>query len=1085
MNKLQFRRVIWLISLCGAGLVSAAEVIRFGGERAGVSAQLVDHGDYYIHPNGKKIKFHRKKDVYALEALKRSAVSTRRVGTMEGFKARFGGQVEELRNHTLGDTTIVRLNNNLRLRAKSETLELEIIPSMLQSLDPSISSIQSVLASDQGRGDILVTSKLLLKLRDPDDIELNIEVLSKRFNLSMNRRLNVSGAVFHFDSLTSVGASTGQRFEFVRQVMNDPLVEWAQPIFKSQTTKASFEPTDPLFQRQWHLRNIGEGGSRCDTDCDADRAWNIKGVEDIGAASGEGMVIAIIDDGVDLSHVDLEIWSNPGEMGPDGLGGLREKNGIDDDGNGCIDDVHGCDFVDDSQPNSSLLDADGNSACLDNDGTDIVRNNSNVLFDGDPSPQAMSSCIFAASGAPVQQDNHGTAVAGIAAAKSSASNDGGTGVVGAAFSAQVLPIRLISAFDGDPEDDFCARAAEAMAYAGRYADVINGSWSMEEGTCALLDEVISDVVGGSLLDGEGVISHRPSLGSPVVFASGNNASGWVKVTTTVSAGEHAYEWRFRRTDITGLDDPNDFNIHDEVRIDNIAWSDGSIQGFENFSDDIAEFTNACGINECDEFCSSVTPTCALWKENTTPEFVFAGNSSLSVNILNADCSYTYLHTIKNGPAGDVSFWVWVSTVTDLDKFEFLVDGVEVVSFGDIAEFGFVDNDVAYPASLPETIAVGASTSGDLSGITTPDQAVEQRAPYSQHGSNLNIVAPSSDQHLAITTTDRSGAAGFSTNDVTTNFEGTSAAAALVSGIAAAVIAIQNAGNLSANDIKEILEGTADEIGSLDYDGGRNNFFGHGRVNMFRALNQANGGSVAAKASFIEDLSAADGCVDPADLFTYMPPTNDLLLPRYLPSALNIDSCPVVGPLPVDTDADTVNDSIDNCPFVSNLNQTDLNGDGEGDACDIDGDGDTVNDSIDNCPIDVNTDQADLDKDGEGDVCDEDVDGDGVINNFDANSQNALTCSDNDLDNCDDCSQGRFSLSNDGLDTDSDGVCNIGDDDDDGDSINDNVDNCPIDSNPNQADENNNGIGDACDSEEEAQLCVPIRASNNNLAVVCL
>ena len=51
----------------------------------------------------------------------------------------------------------------------------------------------------------------------------------------------------------------------------------------------------------------------------------------------------MIDTGVDYTHPDLaaNMWTNPGESG-----GGRETNGIDDDGNGYVDDVHGWDFVD-------------------------------------------------------------------------------------------------------------------------------------------------------------------------------------------------------------------------------------------------------------------------------------------------------------------------------------------------------------------------------------------------------------------------------------------------------------------------------------------------------------------------------------------------------------------------------------------------------------------------------------------------------------------------------------------------------------------------------------------------------------------
>ncbi|MEO1273215.1 MAG: thrombospondin type 3 repeat-containing protein, partial [Myxococcota bacterium] len=73
----------------------------------------------------------------------------------------------------------------------------------------------------------------------------------------------------------------------------------------------------------------------------------------------------------------------------------------------------------------------------------------------------------------------------------------------------------------------------------------------------------------------------------------------------------------------------------------------------------------------------------------------------------------------------------------------------------------------------------------------------------------------------------------------------------------------------------------------------------------------------------------------------------------------------------DTDGDGILDTEDNCPSVSNADQTDSNGDGTGDACEgPDADGDGIPNTMDNCPLVSNADQSDNDANGVGDACDD-------------------------------------------------------------------------------------------------------------------
>lgn len=96
-------------------------------------------------------------------------------------------------------------------------------------------------------------------------------------------------------------------------------------------------PNDSDFSRLWALNNVGQGGGTPDADIDAPETWEaVTGSRDV--------VVAVIDTGIDYTHPDLwaNMWTNPGEIA---------GNGIDDDGNGFVDDVYGYDFANgDSDP---------------------------------------------------------------------------------------------------------------------------------------------------------------------------------------------------------------------------------------------------------------------------------------------------------------------------------------------------------------------------------------------------------------------------------------------------------------------------------------------------------------------------------------------------------------------------------------------------------------------------------------------------------------------------------------------------------------------------------------------------------------
>ena len=207
----------------------------------------------------------------------------------------------------------------------------------------------------------------------------------------------------------SLTTSAEEKQKYLADLSSQQDVEYVEPdypIFPIQETNPGDTQTAVQFSDQWSL-----------SDVHLKEAWNVtKGSKDI--------VIAILDSGIDYRHQDLKnnIWVNPNEI-PD--------NGVDDDGNGFIDDVYGWNFAD---------------------------NNS------DPKTRTTS--------------NHGSHVAGIIGGN----RGDGQGIYGMAQNVKMMALKFI----GENGSGSTSAAIRGIDYAiAKKVFAINNSWGSSGGSTAL------------------------------------------------------------------------------------------------------------------------------------------------------------------------------------------------------------------------------------------------------------------------------------------------------------------------------------------------------------------------------------------------------------------------------------------------------------------------------------------------------------------------------------------------------------------------------------------------------------------------
>ncbi len=140
-------------------------------------------------------------------------------------------------------------------------------------------------------------------------------------------------------------SSAGNSLDMLNALKNNPAIEAVSLNYRNELAAT---PNDTYFTSLWGMHNTGQTGGTADADIDAPEAWNIN----TGSSSN---IVAVIDTGLDYLHPDLaaNVWRNATEY--------AGTAGVDDDGNGYIDDIYGIDPAgwDGATPDTDPMDGYG------------------------------------------------------------------------------------------------------------------------------------------------------------------------------------------------------------------------------------------------------------------------------------------------------------------------------------------------------------------------------------------------------------------------------------------------------------------------------------------------------------------------------------------------------------------------------------------------------------------------------------------------------------------------------------------------------------------------------------------------------
>ncbi len=288
---------------------------------------------------------------------------------------------------------------------------------------PAESKSREDVAQNEFDQDAATSSKrpaVLVKFREGTS-EDAIKEITVRFNDHIQDEIEA------VPGLTAIGEGDNAEAAVVAaQYQALPEVEYAEPNYEISLDQGEdtgqVRVNDPRFEEQWALANEGRNGGKKGADISAMRAWTT-------ASGSDGIVVAVLDSGVEYTHADLvnNIWTRPASVKP-----YRDRD------LGTVDDVHGY---------------------------NVVANN----------------------GDPMDENGHGTNCAGIIGAECGNK----LGICGVNWKTQIMPLKFLNAGGFGTVAGAAAAINYAIdrKHAGVNLRVINASWDLTEHSRAL-EEVI-------------------------------------------------------------------------------------------------------------------------------------------------------------------------------------------------------------------------------------------------------------------------------------------------------------------------------------------------------------------------------------------------------------------------------------------------------------------------------------------------------------------------------------------------------------------------------------------------------------------